>query len=335
MNNKLDERDFVGFLSILYIKRRIFYIIFILMMSMAVILNTYYNKAYQFTIELKTPYTLFYAEVSNYFNFLDDVKSRLYENTSNLNINNSDNERSIGATMSAQSSFNMIYDLTFDTDNIKNIADQYVKSPHYDGVHTSKDLIPMIDAAISIKVLPGDKSLLLTITSNNEGLVEFLHDMLPSFLNGIVRNTYKEYINVFEQAKIDEVQFISGSRQDNIYTQLTFINEQIEEVNSIGFSNKEALSMDSNIELNLLLQEKIELTDKLAKLKSYVVPLKDDLTSSANFFLMKVNKPILQTKINILFVFTFFGFISFILYLVFIIGLDLQEQVRARIESSN
>ena len=191
----------------------------------------------------------------------------------------------------------------------------------------------MIRGAISIKTLPAVRSALFTITSNNEGLVEFLSGALPSFLNGVVGDKYKEYTKVFEESKVSEINYILNGRKTHIKKQLYFISKKLDLIRGSVSPDKEEQLSISSVEINMLLEEQLQLTSEMIKLKSYVVPIKEDFIGTVNFFYLKVEGPQEQAKINGFFVFTFFGFISLILFLVVIICLDLQEQVRARLKS--
>ncbi len=333
MGNQLKERDFIDLLSSLYFRKNIFYTILMFFMIIGTIFNSYYNNEFKFSFELKTPDRDSYLEYYNYLYFINGIKLESLDKGNNpLNVNSAkiDYENYI----SKKASFQRVENFIFNLAGINQLADLFLSSSYYDNSYGKSELVKEIKSAINIKRLP-DQSAIFTVTSDNKGLVIFLHKNLPSFLNKGVGDEYFEYIQSVKNNKINELRLMNDVHTNRLKLKLDLIDKEIKKIRSEKITNNEALVESSNSELKVLDNKKWQAIMALSLVEppevvinTKILPKKND-----NYFYILSSDPSEQNKINSLFVFSFLFFVTFIFHLMIVIAIDLKDQVALRLKS--
>jgi hypothetical protein len=333
MGNQLKERDFIDLLSSLYVRKKIFYAILVFFIIIGTIFNSYYNNEFKFSFELKTPDRGSYLKYYNYLYFIDGIKLESLDNGSNPF---NDNNAKIDYTnyISKKASFQMVENFKFNLAGINQLADLFLSSSYYDNSYGKSKLVNEIKSAINIKKLPG-QSAIFTVTSDNKGLVIFLHNNLPSFLNKIVGNQYFEYIQSVKNNKISELRLMNAVRISHLKLKLDLIDKEIKKARSEKITNNEALVVISSPELKVLNNKRWQMVVALGLVESPEVIINTKILpkNKANYFYILSSDPSEQNKINSLFLFSFIFFVTFIFHLMIVIVIDLKDQVATRLES--
>jgi hypothetical protein len=333
MDNQLKERDFIDLLSSLYIRKKIFYVILIFLMVVGTVFNSYYNNEFKFTLELKTPHKSSYIEIYDYLDFVKRIESKNFDSENKFaRVDNIKTDYT--SYISKGASFRKIENFLFDSNSVAQLAELFMNSPNYDNSYGKIELIKKIKTSINIKTLP-DQSANITVSSDNESLLIYLHSVLPSFLNDSVGNKYFEYVQGVKNTKLAELRLMKNVHFNHLKQQLIFVNEKINAIQSENSANNVALASSPGSELNMLNNEKWQISRELTLIDYPEIIINTRALPKVNisYFYMLSSDPSKQDNINSLFIFSFLFFISILFHLMVVIVIDLKEQVIIRLKS--
>jgi hypothetical protein len=335
MRNQINERDFIDLLSSLFYRKRMFYLIFLIFISLGFLINATWNNEYKFTLETKTPTKDTYLAFSEYLNFINGVTitdksgasgSIAFNENRGIYTDYSD-------YISRDASFDIITNFKFDLSNFHELSELYIDSLGGKSNYDKFDLSNKIRSSISIKIKDGLNSV-FTVSNDDENLVNFLYTKLATFLNERTSMKYYEYAQNVRNSKVEELESMMSTRIRLLENQLISVNQQINLKNQTIELNLNDNSQNDT-ELNLLLREKLLLTRSLS-LKdspSITINAKSIPGKNVNYFHIVTSQPAESDKVNKWFVYLFLVFASLLFHLMMVILIDLKTQINIRINS--